>query len=92
MPVYWKPPTVQGAAHFAEWDGATFALVRKIADGVWRAGVFPNGKSWHSVDAYVATEALAKKFVERWAEVNHHRIAPAKARQRMPHEGGNSTP
>lgn len=88
MPVTWKPPSIPGAAQFAEWEGATFALVREMADGRWRAGVFPDGKSWHSVDAIVGNEALAKKFVERWAEVNHQRIAPAKGRHRMPHESG----
>ncbi len=87
MPVIWKSPSIPGAATFAEWNGATFALIRKMADGRWRIGVFPDGESMHAVDAMVATEALARKFVERWAEVNHQRIAPAKGRHRMPHEG-----
>jgi hypothetical protein len=39
------------------------------------------------VGAYVASEALAKKFVERWAHYNHQRVAPPKGRQIMPHEG-----
>jgi hypothetical protein len=87
MPVIWKPPSIPGAAQFAEWEGAIFGLVREIADGLWRVGVLPDGKSWHSIDARVASEALAKKFIERWARYNHARIAPQKGRQVMPHEG-----
>ncbi|WP_213947969.1 hypothetical protein [Luteibacter sp. dw_328] len=83
----WKPPSTPGAATFAEWNGATFALVKNMPDGKWRVGVFPDGQSHHSVGAMVATEAIARKFVECWAEVNHRRIAPAKGRQIMPPEG-----
>lgn len=88
MPVIWKPPISEVSSSFGEWDGAFFALVREISPGRWRAAVFPDGNTAHSMDAYVATEAMAKKFVERWAEVNHQRIAPPRGRHRMPHEGG----
>ena len=87
MATVWKPPNIPGAATFAEWNGATFALVRSMPDGQWRAAVYPDGESHHSVGAMVPTEAMARKFVERWAEFNHQRIAPAKGRQIMPHEG-----
>ena len=80
MPVIWKPPISEGASSFGEWEGSFFALVREIGDGRWRAAVFPDGDTAHSMDIYVATEAQAKKFVERWAEHNHQRIAPPKGR------------
>jgi len=70
-----------GAAQFAQWNGATFALVRQQQDGRWRASVFPDGESHHDVGVLVATEALAKKMVERWTAVNHQRIT---ARRRDP--------
>ena len=90
MPVYWKPPSVPGAAQFAYWDGAVFGYVTQTAGIVdpWRIAIFPHGTDdEHTFGARVATEALARKFVERWAEHNHQRIAPAKGRHRMPHEG-----
>jgi hypothetical protein len=58
----------------------------------WRIAIFPHGvDDEQTINARVSNEALAKKFVERWAEYNHQRIASAKGRHRMPHEGGNST-
>ncbi|HVI55492.1 MAG TPA: hypothetical protein VM621_10635 [Luteibacter sp.] len=90
MPVHWKTPSVTGAPYFAEWDGVAFAYVTSTAWPVdpWRIAIFPHGvDDEHSFGARVATEALAKKFVERWAEANHQRIAKAKGRHRMPHEG-----
>jgi hypothetical protein len=87
MTVTWKPPSIPGAAQFADWEGATFALVREMTDGCWRAGVFPDGHSHHSMDALAGSERQAKAWVERWAKANHHRIAAAPGRQIMPHEG-----
>ena len=90
MPVYWKPPSVEGAAQFAYWGESLFGYVTQTAfrDGRWRISIFPDGKDNEAaVGAYVRTEAQAKKFVERWAEHNHQRIAPPKGRQIMPHEG-----
>lgn len=90
MPVIWKPPNIPGAPHFAYWEGAVFGYVTQTAhrDGRWLMKVFPSGKDdGTGPRAYVRTEAQAKKFVERWAEVNHRRIEPAKGRQVMPHEG-----
>jgi hypothetical protein len=90
MPVYWKPPSVEGAAQFAYWDGAVFGFVTQTAhrDGRWRISIFPHGQNDEaSVGAYVRSEAQAKKFVERWAQHNHARIAAPADRQVMPHEG-----
>jgi hypothetical protein len=87
MTVIWKPPSIPGAAQFAQWNGATFGLVREMADGRWRASVFPDGQSHHDKGALAATESQAKKWVERWAQVNHTLIGPASRRQIMPHEG-----
>jgi len=33
MSIAWKSPSIPGAATFAEWNGATFALVRNMPDG-----------------------------------------------------------
>lgn len=90
MPVTWKPPSVPGAAQFALWDGATFAYVTRTAfpDGRWRICIFPDGvDDGTGMEATAGNEAKAKLFVERWAAHNHVRIAPAKGRHRMPHEG-----
>ncbi|APG04970.1 hypothetical protein BJI69_14420 [Luteibacter rhizovicinus DSM 16549] len=87
MTVIWKPPSIPGAAQFAQWDGATFGLVREMPDGRWRASVFPDGQSHHDKGALAANEALGKRWVERWAAVNHRLIKPAPGRQVMPHEG-----
>lgn len=76
----WIPPSVPGAATFAQWNGANMALVREMADGTWRASVFPDGDTAHDVDARVATESFARKMVERWLAVNHGRIT-AQARE-----------
>jgi hypothetical protein len=72
--VAWINPSVPGAATFAQWNGANVALVRKMADGTWRAAVFPDGDTCHDVDARVPTESFARKMVERWLAVNHGRI------------------
>lgn len=91
MPVYWKPPALKGAPSFAYWGEAVFGYVTQTAhrDGRWLIKVYPRGQDdGKAMKAYAKTEAQAKKFVERWAEHNHQRIAPPKGRQIMPHEGG----
>lgn len=93
MTVIWKPPSIPGAAQFAYWGESLFGFVTQTAfrDGRWRVRIFPHGKDdERSFGAYVRTEAQGKKYVERWAQVNHARIAPAKGRQVMPHEGAGS--
>lgn len=90
MSVTWKPPSIPGAAQFAYWDGALFGYVTSTSWPVnpWRIAIFPHGvDDEHGFGARVATEALAKKFVEQWAQANHRRIAAPKGRQIMPHEG-----
>ena len=90
MPVHWKPPSVEGAAQFAYWDGALFGYVTETAwpTNPWRIAIFPHGRDdEQTFGTRVATEAQAKKFVERWAEHNRQRIAPPRGRQVMPHEG-----
>lgn len=91
MPVIWKPPSEGVETYFAHWNGAIFGYVTHTAWTVdpWRIAIFPHGEDDETTfGSRVATEAQARKFVERWAEHNHQRIAPPKVRQRMPHEGG----
>jgi hypothetical protein len=91
MPVVWTPPAVPHAPSFAYWEGTMFAYVTDTAyaDGRWNVRVFPSGDNNdpNALYAYVKTEAQGKKYVERWADHNHERIAPPKQRQIMPHEG-----
>lgn len=90
MTVTWTIPSDPGMASFAHWDGALFGYVTEtaFADRRWRVAIFPHGTNdKKSFGAYVRTEAQAKKYVERWAKINHARIAPPKGRQVMPHEG-----
>ena len=90
MPVLWKQPSDGVNTYFAHWDGSMFGYVTETAWPVnpWRIAIFPHGTDDRSTfGTRVATEAQAKKYVERWAEHNHQRIAPAKGRHRMPHEG-----
>ena len=90
MPVLWKQPSDGVNTYFAHWDGAMFGYVTETAWPVkpWRIAIFPHGTDdAETFGTRVATEAMAKKYVERWAEHNHHRIDPAEGRHRMPHEG-----
>jgi hypothetical protein len=86
MSIVWKPPSILGASWFAEWNGRTFAFVRKMPDGLWRVGVFPDGESHHSRDGMAGSLDQAKRWVERWAKHHHALIKPAPGRQIMPHE------
>ena len=77
-------------ASFAQWDGALFGYVTEtaFADGRWRVCIFPHGTDdKQSFGAYVRTKAQGKKYVERWARINHARILPAQGRLVMPREG-----
>ena len=87
MTLSWTPPSCPGAAAFAQWDGFTFALVRAMPGGKWRAAVFPDGQSEHSRDGLAGSEAKARLYVERWARHHWPTIRIAAPRTPMPHEG-----
>jgi hypothetical protein len=80
-------PSCPGAPSFAEWDGATFALVRRMPGDCWRAGLFPDGRSERSMDVLAGSEARARWFVERWTAHHWRAIRTQSPRAVMPHEG-----
>jgi hypothetical protein len=87
MTVIWIRPGATGVPTFAKWGNATFALVRPMDNGLWRASLFPAGHSEHSKDAFVGSEARARQLIERWAHHHGQTIGQPAARTSMPHEG-----
>jgi hypothetical protein len=68
-------------------NGQVFVMVRERANGGgWRISLFPDGKRDGAIERVAASEAQAKRWVERWA-ANRTISYPVPERKRMPHEG-----
>lgn len=73
--ITWSKPQPKNpaGAHFATWEGRlVFAMIHPSSHRppAWLLSLYPSGQTSHARNTFVASEAQAKRFVERWARAH----------------------